>query len=193
MGQGISMTRGTTRQILADIERRRTELSPVQITRSSDADTAGLVQITVAHPPEMRRGAVKGAMLFGAIFGGFALLFGSMAIVKALIVFGWLGVASVIVSLVSYDRAARAYVFRVGRDRVVVASSGPFGPRYWEIDSAKVRDVRLMEGRSRYVLFDLAGGFGNRKGFVLDLPREEFMKLIDAVREGLGMPKHEWK
>jgi hypothetical protein len=94
---------------------------------------------------------------------------------------------------VSYDRRARAYVFRIGREKVVVTSSGPFGPRYWEYDSAKVKDVRLYERKQLCLLFELESRSRHCKSFVMELSREDYICLVDAVREGLGLPKMDWK
>jgi hypothetical protein len=143
-------------------------------------------------------------VIFLTIFGSLALMSAAMEIMIGVLIFGWLLVVCGIIAFTSYDRAARAYVFRAGRDRVVVASSGPLGPRYWECPREGIGDVRLVsrqsalgrqlgeEFRPQWIEFDAAKGWVRARSFALDLSKDEFILLADAVREGLGMPKKTW-
>jgi hypothetical protein len=169
----------------------------VQITHS---DETGLVQITLSQPPEAKAGARKTLVALIAILGGLTAFFAIMGIAPPVMVFAWILIGVTITMLASYDRAARAYVFRAGKDAIVVASSGPFGPRYWECPRQQVRDVRIMTRRKHLLVFDLATPRSHRRRmFMLDLPREKLIEVADAVREGLGMagmpgmpPRSEW-
>jgi len=196
------MTRGTTRQILADLQQVRSHVSAVHVTRSPTEN--GLVQITVAQTPEARDGAKKLLVIFLTIFGSLALISAVLEIFIGVLIFGWLLLVCGIVTFTSYDRAARAYVLRAGRDRIVVASSGPLGPRYWECPREGIGDVRLVsrqstlgrqlgeEFRPQWIQFSAAKGWVRDRTFALDLSRDEFILLSDAVREGLGMAKTTW-
>src|SRR5262249_51038850 len=97
-----------------------------------------------------------------------------------------------------------AFVFRAGRDRITVASTGPLGPRYWGCTRAHLVDVRIGAGWSavaqpidaqfqpRIIEFDPGLGMTNGRTFALDLSPADFIALADAVREGLGMSKTRW-
>ena len=182
------MARGTTRQLLHDTEALRGRVSPVQVLRGND----GSVQVTIAHDAGSRVCARRllqylaplllaiavGLLLFGLSLG---LRIGIFAVP-----FGWLGIAMAIGGLVAWDRAGRIYVFRVMRDTVSADSTGMFGPRHWEWPRAGVRDVCIASGREWYLRFDLAPGWLNRRGFALNLRREDLRVVANALREGLG-------
>jgi hypothetical protein len=195
------MTRGTTRQILADLASQRVQLSPVHITRTPES---GLVQITVAPQPEARAAALKMLFAYVAVFGVLGLIFGATKFILGAILCGWLLVCCLVFCFTSYDRASRAYVFRADREKIVVASSGPLGARYWECRRADLIDVRIAARRSplgkklgeefnpQWIEFDPGPSWNLGRTFGLDLGRDDFILLGDAVREGLGMPKTTW-
>ncbi len=195
------MTRGTTRQILADLQHVRSHISAVHITRTPGNP---LVQITVAQSPEASEAAKRLLIIFVSTFGLLALFCAVLEIMIGVLIFGWLLICCGLIAFTSYDRAARAYVFRAGPDAIVVASSGPLGPRYWECPREQVSDVRLVsrqsaigrqlgeEFRPQWITFEPVKGWVRARSFALDLSRDEFVLLGDAVREGLVMPKTRW-
>ena len=195
------MTRGTTRQILADLASQRTQVSPVHITRTPDS---GLVQITVAPQPEARTAAMKMLVCYVTLFGVVGLIFGAVNFIPGAVVCAWLLVCCLVFCFSSYDRASRAYVFRADREKIVVASSGPLGARYWECRRADLIDVRIAARRSplgrklgeefhpQWIEFAPGPSWTLGRSFGLDLGRDDFILLGDAVREGLGMPRTTW-
>jgi hypothetical protein len=189
------MNRGTTRQILADLQYVHDHPSRVWVSRTPEN---GVVQVTIAPEPETQQQRVLKAFLFlGATCGALTLICAVLDFRVGAVVFGFGLICTPGLALVSYDRAGRAYVLRAGRDRVVVASSGPLGARNWERAKEQVRDVRIVSGKREVLLFDLSPDpkrLRSRrwKMLALDLQRERLIEVADAVREGLGMPPREW-
>jgi hypothetical protein len=195
------MARGTTRQLLADLEYERNRVSPVAVLRGED----GTVQVTVTPSPQSHAAS-------GKVFRYLTIILLSATILSALLAWGvwrgfviatlmsgWLLIAQVITSLIEIDRAGRAFVFRVARDGVSVDSAGPFGPRHWECSRDKIRDVRLFaqrfmtaEFRPMFLVFDVEREWRNRNAFALNLPARNFVVVADAIREGLGLPNRSW-
>ena len=186
------MTRGTTRQLLHDLEAARNRVSPVRVLRGED-DSRN-VQVTISPDAQALRGARNVLYYLPAAIGGIALVSLLLAFTVGppfqigFIVFGWAAVLLFAVALAGYDRSGRSYVFRLGREMVSVDSAGMFGPRHCEWERNGVREVQLLRGKRSGVAFDLASRWRNPAAFMLDLPREEILALVNALREGLGLP-----
>jgi hypothetical protein len=103
-------------------------------------------------------------------------------------VFGWLMCGFALVAFEDRDKAGRTYVFRVGRETVRVDSAGILGARHWEWKREGVRDVRLVSGKRWVLWFDLTPAWRNRHVILLSLSRNDLLVLVNALREGLGLP-----